>query len=149
MAGPIKGAKPAEGYSGEIDSADAYRALEADPAAVLIDVRTEPEWEFVGRPDLSPLGREPALVCWQIYPGGRVNQNFVEQVRAIGIDETAPVFVICRSGARSRSAAQALTEAGFAACYNVSDGFEGPKDETGHRGTVSGWRKSGLPWTQG
>jgi hypothetical protein len=33
--------------------------------------------------------------------------------------------------------------------FNVLEGFEGPKDGEGHRGTLGGWRKAGLPWVQG
>jgi rhodanese-related sulfurtransferase len=56
--------------------------------------------------------------------------------------------LICRSGVRSRDAAIALTRAGYGPCYNVADGFEGPKDEAGHRGARGGWKAAGLPWTQ-
>ncbi|MGZ9035358.1 MAG: rhodanese-like domain-containing protein, partial [Rhodospirillales bacterium] len=60
----------------------------------------------------------------------------------------APVVLICRSGARSRAAAIALTAAGFGPCYNVVSGFEGDPDPLRHRGTVSGWKVEGLPWVQ-
>jgi len=49
------------------------------------------------------------------------------------------------SGARSQSAGQA---AGFAHAFNVADGFEGPVDGAGHRGSAAGWKASGLPWRQ-
>jgi rhodanese-related sulfurtransferase len=55
---------------------------------------------------------------------------------------------ICRSGARSHSAADAATRAGWREAYNVLEGFEGNKDGEQHRNTVNGWRKAGLPWTQ-
>ena len=41
-----------------------------------------------------------------------------------------------------------LTQAGFANCYNISEGFEGDKDEHGRRGSVGGWKAAGLPWMQ-
>jgi rhodanese-related sulfurtransferase len=56
---------------------------------------------------------------------------------------------LCRSGARSHSAAEAATRAGWRECYNVLEGFEGDKDAAHHRGTVGGWKKAGLPWIQG
>ena len=43
----------------------------------------------------------------------------------------------------------ALTQAGYAACYNISDGFEGPHDKNRHRGSTAGWKARGLPWVQG
>ncbi|HEX7812520.1 MAG TPA: rhodanese-like domain-containing protein, partial [Burkholderiales bacterium] len=60
-----------------------------------------------------------------------------------------PVMFLCRSGARSSSAAKRATEAGYSKCYNVLQGFEGDKDSEGHRNSVGGWRFAGLPWTQG
>ena len=49
---------------------------------------------------------------------------------------------------RSKAAAKALTAAGFQACYNILEGFEGNADNDGHRGNVGGWKHAGLPWRQ-
>ena len=61
----------------------------------------------------------------------------------------APVMFMCRSGARSHGAAIAATQAGYPNSFNVLEGFEGDKDSNGHRSSVGGWRKAGLPWVQG
>ena len=53
---------------------------------------------------------------------------------------------ICRSGGRSHQAAAAASAAGYTESFNVLEGFEGEVDPQGHRGTVGGWRKAGLPW---
>jgi len=140
---------PDPGYAGDLDSRAAYQVLLENPKAVLVDVRTEPEWEYVGRPDLSSLGRDPVLVPWKRWPEMKVRASFAAEVEAAGVPPDAPVLLLCRSGQRSRDAAIALTAAGFRACFNISDGFEGPKDGDGHRNTVSGWRATGLPWAQG
>jgi rhodanese-related sulfurtransferase len=58
------------------------------------------------------------------------------------------VFLICRSGARSRAAAIALTGAGFSHAYNVAGGFEGDADGAGHRSNKNGWKAAELPWRQ-
>ncbi|MCR9070592.1 MAG: rhodanese-like domain-containing protein [Alphaproteobacteria bacterium] len=139
----------ADGYAGDVTSVEAMKILESDERAVLLDVRTDAEWTFVGRPDLGGLGREPVLISWQTFPGMAPNGGFVDAVRRAVLDKGAPVLILCRSGQRSQKAAIALTEAGFEDCRNISDGFEGPKNETGHRNTVSGWRANGLPWQQG
>lgn len=137
---------------GEATARAAYGRLADDPAAVLIDVRTAAEWTFVGVPDLSDLGKEPVLLEWQSFPGMAINTAFREALdaalreREAGRD--APLFFLCRSGARSLSAARVMAEAGYAACVNVSDGFEGPPDQQRHRGTVAGWQAEGLPWRQ-
>ena len=64
-------------------------------------------------------------------------------------DPKAPVMLLCRSGARSRAAAIALTEAGFAQAFNIAGGFEGDADGEGHRGNRNGWKAENLPWRQG
>jgi rhodanese-related sulfurtransferase len=58
------------------------------------------------------------------------------------------VYFICRSGVRSRHAAEAATAAGLGPAYNVLDGFEGQLDRERHRG-IGGWKADGLPWVQG
>ena len=131
-------------YKGNLTPAEAYRRLQASPDAWLLDVRTLPEWQFVGLPAVERLVR----VSWQDYPAMQVNGDFVRLVEAAGVPRDAEVLCICRSGARSASAAAALTQAGFANCYNVAEGFEGDKDEDGRRGTVGGWKAAGLPWSQ-
>lgn len=136
-------------YAGDLDPKAAWKMLESEPAAVLIDVRTLAEWQYVGVPDLSPLDRKAAFVEWQRFPDGSPNPEFVEQVTRIVPDPEVPVLFLCRSGVRSMHAAIALTEAGYARCYNVAEGFEGDKDTTLHRGTVGGWKVAGLPWQQG
>ena len=137
-----------ESYAGDGDPQATWQALSEDPEAVLLDVRTDAEWRFVGIPDLSTLGKQTALVEWVTYPNLGRNQGFVEQVRAAGVGEGQSVYLICRSGQRSRDAAIALTAAGFARCHNVSEGFEGPMDEAAHRGDIGGWKARGLPWRQ-
>ncbi|HZF36618.1 MAG TPA: rhodanese-like domain-containing protein, partial [Candidatus Angelobacter sp.] len=66
----------------------------------------------------------------------------------IATDREAPIFFLCRSGARSRAAAMAMTQAGYARCYNIANGFEGNHDAERHRGKAAGWKADGLPWTQ-
>ncbi len=131
-------------YAGDVDSREAFAALAANPAAVLVDVRTRPEWEFVGVPSLDGQSR---FVEWQRYPDGTRNEGFLEELTAGGIDPDRPVYFLCRSGARSRDAAIVATAAGYAAAYNVADGFEGPVGPDGRR-TVAGWKVAGLPWRQ-
>lgn len=129
-----------------------WQALLSEPGAALVDVRTAAEWTFVGVPELS--GTPAALICieWQGYPSMQINPGFADAVdrelRAAGSGPEAPVFFICRSGARSAAAAAAMTAAGYARCYNVAGGFEGNRDGNGHRGSVDGWKAADLPWVQ-
>ncbi|MFO1089971.1 MAG: rhodanese-like domain-containing protein [Hyphomicrobiales bacterium] len=131
-------------YRGNLTPPEAYERLAQNPDAVLIDVRTAPEWAFVGVPAVERLLR----ISWQEYPQMQVNSAFVETVEKAGVPKDAEILLICRSGARSASAAHALTEAGFTNAWNVAEGFEGDRNQDGHRGTVGGWKAHGLPWVQ-
>lgn len=129
------------GYAGDLTPEQAWQMLESDPDAVLVDVRTTAEWQFVGVPDTTALGRPTQFVVW-----GDPNADFVTQLRAHGVEQ-GPVIFLCRSGVRSISASIAATGAGLGPAYNVLDGFEGGLDQDGHRGGA-GWRAVGLPWSQ-
>lgn len=139
---------PGEGYGGDVVPSDAWSILEDSPDAVLVDCRTQPEWAFVGVPDLRPLGKETRFIPWQVFPTMQVNAGFVDQVKAAGAREDQPVLLLCRSGARSRAAAIKLTAAGFKRAYNVAQGFEGGHNDNKHRGKKEGWKVAGLPWVQ-
>ncbi len=140
-------------YAGDISATEAWDRLQNDPKAQLIDVRTMAEWNFVGVPDLAGIGRRVHCVEWQMFPSGSPNPGFVEQAAkalgGAGVTAADTVLLICRSGARSRAAAIALTDAGFAQAYNVAGGFEGDLDGEGHRGKRNGWKAENLPWRQG
>lgn len=140
------------GYAGDVAVADALEALSRDGQATLIDVRTEPEWQFVGGADLSGLGKEVVYLSWQVYPSMQVQPGFAdrlsEELRRRGLAQEAPLYFLCRSGARSRSAAIEMTKAGWTRSYNVADGFEGALDPERKRGRAGGWKAKGLPWRQ-
>jgi len=142
----------AAGYAGDLLATDAYWLLVSDAASTLIDVRTRAEWTYVGAPDIQALDKVPYFLEWQNYPSMQVDQQFAFRLGAIletaRVERGAPLVFLCRSGARSRQAAIAMTGAGWAPCYNVSDGFEGPLDDSRRRGGVCGWKAAGLPWVQ-
>ena len=131
-------------HKGDITPAEAHQRLQNNAAAVLIDVRTQPEWVFVGVPAVERLIRQ----SWQVFPAMQVNGQFVAEINQMGLPKDTEILCICRSGARSASAASALTEAGYSNAWNVAQGFEGDKDQSGHRSTVNGWKAAGLPWVQ-
>ena len=139
-------------YAGDLEIGAAWGLLAREAQAQLVDVRTVAEWNFVGLPDLSALGREPHRIEWQSYPSMKPNPHFVadtaERLQAMGLGLETPVLFLCRSGARSRAAAAALTRAGFRQAFNIAEGFEGGLDGEGHRGKLGGWKAAGLPWRQ-
>lgn len=130
-------------YAGAVTPQEAYELLRQDAAVRLIDVRTNAERDWVGRVALP----EPQHVAieWTRYPGGVPNPDFLAQLAAVAQPDDVLLF-LCRSGVRSRHAAKLATENGYRNCYDILEGFEGDKDADGHRKTVGGWCKAGLPW---
>ena len=129
----------------QLSLSEAWDMLTGDENAVLIDVRTSAEWNFVGVPDLRSLGREVRAVEWTSFPTGAANPAFDEHA-LVGLSTDQPILLICRSGARSQAAAERLKIKGFDRVYNIAAGFEGPLDSEQHR--HGGW-KDELPWVQG
>lgn len=128
-------------YVGALLPDEAFEIMQSAPGAKLVDVRTRAELDWVGRvPDAVE-------VEWATYPGMKPNTNFIAQLEQ-QVDKEALVMFICRSGVRSHSAAIAATQAGYSACYNVLEGFEGDRDAGKHRNVLNGWRKRELPWEQ-
>lgn len=111
-------------------------------------MRTDVEWNFVGVPDLNAAGKQTVLIPWQTYPTMQRNSGFEDDLKRAGLTSDDPIYFICRSGARSMAAAEAALAAGFKHVFNVADGFEGPPDQDGHRGSTAGWKADGLPWHQ-
>ncbi|MFQ5625286.1 MAG: rhodanese-like domain-containing protein [Methyloligellaceae bacterium] len=136
----------------DVEAKETWERLQQDPGSVLIDVRTQAEWAFVGVPDLSSLSKKLVCVEWQHFPGGQINPSFASQLQselaAEAAGKDAELFFICRSGHRSLHSAEAMAAVGYRACHNVAGGFEGPPDSAAHRGLVAGWKAAGLPWVQ-
>ena len=126
-------------YAGALLPAEAHELMKA--GVKLVDVRTKPELQYVGRIPGS------LMVEWQTWPGGKPNPEFIGELSA-AVAKDQPVMFLCRSGVRSHGAAEAAMRAGWKETYNVLEGFEGDKDAADHRNSVNGWRKAGLPWTQ-
>lgn len=134
-----RGKKLGVTYAGALLPAEAHKLMQA--GAKLVDVRTKPELQYVGKVPGS------VAVEWQTYPGNRENPEFLGELAA-SVSKDTPVMFLCRSGARSHAAAEAATRAGWKEAYNILEGFEGDKDAAQHRSSVGGWRKAGLPWVQ-
>ncbi len=148
MVGPSE-----ESQVRDVSCKDVWDRLQQDPESVLIDVRTKAEWAFVGLPDLSSIDKEVIKAEWQTFPENRIEPAFADELSRLlesaGATKDTELFFICRSGGRSRMAAQAMAALGFTRCCNVAEGFEGPLDPERHRGVAAGWKVVGLPWVQG
>jgi rhodanese-related sulfurtransferase len=128
-------------YEGALTPKEAHELLRSAPGAKLVDVRTRAELDWVGR---IPGAVE---IEWATYPGMNQNPNFLSALEQ-QVDKEALVMFLCRSGQRSHAAAMVATQAGFADCYNILEGFEGDKSPLNQRNSMSGWRIHGLPWEQ-
>lgn len=137
---------PAMQYAGEVTPQETWEALKNIPNAVLVDVRTQQEWDNVGIPDISALKRSPILLSWRFYPDMAINTAFVAELSQLIGAQDAPLFLLCRSGARSRDAAEVLTKQGYQHCYNIAAGCEGTASVAGIANPVTGWKIGGLPW---
>jgi rhodanese-related sulfurtransferase len=126
-------------YAGAVTPPEAWQLMQ-QRAAKLIDVRTTPEFKFVGRVPGS------ANIEWHGRDASP-RALFLEQLGAAA-ERDEPVLLICRSGVRSHAAASVAAAAGFTLVYNVLEGFEGQIDANRQRGKVNGWRFAGLPWEQ-
>jgi sulfur dioxygenase len=132
-------ARPAQGYAGDVAAPLAWQWVQAGEA-VLVDVRTDAEREWVG---FVPGG---TAVAWKQWPGMNLNAQFDDAIRQAAAGGLKLVL-LCRSGVRSIAAAKRATELGLAA-YNILEGFEGDPDADARRGRKGGWRFHGLPWRQ-
>lgn len=130
---------PAEGYAGDVSPQLAWQWVQAGHA-LLVDVRTDAEREWVGFVP-GALG-----IAWKQWPGMAMNPVFDAEIQAAA-KEGHPLVLLCRSGVRSIAAAKRATELGVSA-FNILEGFEGDPDADAHRGLKGGWRYRGLPWRQ-
>ena len=130
--------RPANGYAGDISNVLAWQWVQAGEA-VLVDVRTDAEREWVGQVPGA------VALAWKQWPGMAMNPNFDAGLQAAAAGKK--LVLLCRSGVRSIAAAKRATELGLEA-YNILEGFEGDPDAQAQRGHVGGWRLKGLPWRQ-
>ena len=101
----------------QIKSSEIKKFIESNPDTVLLDVRTEDEWNTVGKPDTKDLGIKSFFITISQDP------SFLENVKK-KIDKKKQVLVMCAAGGRSIIAANLLAKEGYNT-LNVSDGFSG------------------------
>lgn len=131
--------RPAEGYAGDVTPRLACDWWQAG-SAVLVDVRTDAEREWVG------FVPGAVALAWKQWPGMAMNPQFDAGLQSAA-QAGKKLLLLCRSGVRSIAAARRATELGLEA-YNILEGFEGNPDDQAHRGNTGGWRHHGLPWRQ-
>jgi len=116
----------------EVSVQQAFAALEKNTDAVLVDVRTDAEWQ-VGVPDLSSANKKPMTLSWRTQPAMVLNTQFESQLMQQLPNHNTPIYFLCRSGGRSNDAANAMAKLGYLNCNNILGGF------------IS-WVETDLPW---
>ena len=122
-----------------IPSEKVLNFLKTNPNSVVLDVRTEEEWNGVGKPDAESLNSKTFFISLLIGADRKKNENFIKDFLQKKISKKDNILVICRSGVRSMAAAKLLQQEGYKNLVNISDGFEG------NQATGEGWKKSNLP----
>ena len=107
--------------------------LKKNPKSVLLDVRTQEEWDNDGKPDGDKIG----LKTYFLEIRRDASYDFVKEFKNFNINQNKEVLVICASGERSQISAELLSKENYKS-LNISDGFMGSQEGVG-------WQKSGLP----
>lgn len=135
---------------------DAFRALSIEPGIIFIDVRTEPEFAFVGHAEgvdrnipFRRLGErlDEQHGAYVLVPNKRFLRDVAALVKSQGWGKDAEIFIICRDGACAAEAVAALAGDGYDLVWSIVDGFEGRADPATGMKTHEGRRKDDLPWT--
>src|SRR5947209_20584711 len=88
-------------YAGDITPEQAWKLLRENPEAVLVDVRTDAEWRFVGVPDLASLGRDVVYIGWNAGDGRRNDDFGAHLLAQVPGGDDRPVNLRGRSGNRA------------------------------------------------
>ncbi len=138
----------------QINAIDALELLQKDRNSVLIDVRTNEEFNMVGIANTSSFEGRMILLPWKTLPAMEENPEFATDLESAlqkkmgdGHKESRLIF-ICKSGGRSNQAASHAVNLGYKICYNLISGFEGDLNQKEQRGKLNGWKAENLPWRQ-
>ncbi len=88
----------------KISFKDAKKILDEDPNAVILDVREEDEY-LTGH-----------AVNALLFPVDEINEYSAAEILP---DKSVPVLVYCKSGIRSKTAAEILSAAGYEKVYDI------------------------------
>ena len=120
----------------QIPSKDLKEYLKNNPKSILLDVRTEQEWNSDGKPDGEIIGLKTYFLTIK-FADGSLNQNFISDFNKLNINSDYEILTLCMGGIRSQFAAELLVKEKYN-CTNISDGFLGNNANTG-------WKKNGYP----
>jgi len=108
--------------------------LKNNPKVVLLDVRTQEEWDNIGKPDGDKIG----LKTYFLEIRRDAFFDFVQEFKNLNINQDKEILVICKSGERSQISAELLSRENYKS-INISDGFIGSQEGVG-------WKNCDLPY---
>jgi rhodanese-related sulfurtransferase len=100
--------RPKQNSMSDLSQNDWAQALIDQPEAVVLDVRTEEEFES----GYIPKAKNIDL---------RMGPGFIDEINTL--DKSKSYYVYCRSGARSAQAVQLMRDLGFNDTYNLLGGI--------------------------
>ena len=112
---------------------DIKNYLTTNPNSILLDVRTQEEWDNIGKPDGDKMG----LKTYFLEIRRDASFDFVQEFKKLNINQDKEILVICASGERSQISAELLSRENYKS-LNISDGFMGSQEGVG-------WKNNGLP----
>ena len=121
----------------QIPSAEVKTHTKSKPKSVLLDVRTEEEWNVDGKPDGEKIFLKTYFLTIQLADGS-FNENFISDFKKLDIQKDQEILTMCMGGVRSQAAAEIISKKNYK-CINISDGFLGNSENIG-------WKKNNLPY---
>ena len=121
----------------QIPSKDIKEYIKNNPNCVLLDVRTEEEWNSDGKPDGEKIGLKTHFITIQ-FIDKKFNENFEEEFMKLNISNNNEILTMCMGGVRSQAVAELITKKNYK-CVNISDGFLGNNENIG-------WKENNLPY---
>jgi len=108
----------------QLECKDIKEYLKTDAKKVLLDVRTQEEWDQFGKPDGEKLGLKTCFLTIK-------DENFLDDFKKLSINKDYEILSMCKSGQRSQFVAELLEKENYKT-INISDGFDN-------------WKNSDLP----
>ena len=100
----------------QLECKDIKEYLKTDTKKVLLDVRTQEEWDQFGKPDGDKLGLKTYFLTLQ-------DENFINDFKKLLISQDHEILSICKSGQRSQIVSELLEKENYKT-VNICDGFD-------------------------
>ena len=93
----------------QIPSKEIEEYVKNNPNCLLLDVRTQEEWDNDGKPDGEKISLKTHFISIQFIDKS-FNQNFEKEFEKLNIKEDTEILTMCMGGVRSQFAAEIITK---------------------------------------